>query len=226
MAVADPEATVSGDAKAGLVRVVYGGGKGTSELNQDLAPVPGDAGPNDYFGDSLATVDYNKDGCTDLVVGTSREDVGSATDAGTVDVIYRASGGLGTGKAALHLEQGMGSEGILAASSESGDRMGTQVALVNRDPGATATDESLVMAVGVPGEDIGTVADAGAVQVFGLRGTPGAADRWVEAGNTARGPTGRHRAAGHHLRTGHRWPPGRRAPVRHVRSVSDGSTAA
>ncbi|MFD8915602.1 S1 family peptidase, partial [Streptomyces sp. NPDC059575] len=34
IAVADPEASVGGDAKAGLVRVVYGGGKGTTEINQ------------------------------------------------------------------------------------------------------------------------------------------------------------------------------------------------
>ncbi|MFF7473666.1 hypothetical protein [Streptomyces sp. NPDC008092] len=57
--------------------------------------------------------------------------------------------------------------------------------VVNRDPGATVTDASLVMAVGVPGEDIGTVADAGAVQVFGPCSAPGVADRWVEAGNGA-----------------------------------------
>ncbi|WP_046727268.1 S8 family peptidase [Streptomyces humi] len=163
MAVADPEAAVGGDARAGLVRVVYGGGKGTSELNQDLASVPGDAEPNDYFGDSLATVDYNKDGCTDLVVGTSREDVGSATDAGTVDVVYGASGGLGTGKAALHLEQGTGAEAILAASSESGDRMGAAVAA------GLTLDQEPYLVIGVPGEDIDGKTDAGAV--FYLRGS-------------------------------------------------------
>jgi len=163
IAVADPEATVGGDAKAGLLRVVYGGGRGTSELNQDLASVPGDAEPNDYFGDSLATVDYDKDGCTDLVVGTSREDVGSATDAGTVDVLYGASGGLGTGRAALHLEQGTGAEGILAAASESGDRMGAAVAA------GRTLDQEPYLVIGVPGEDIDGKADTGAV--FYLRGT-------------------------------------------------------
>jgi subtilisin family serine protease len=163
IAVADPEAAVGGDAKAGLVRVVYGGGRGTSEVNQDLASVPGDAEANDYFGDSLATADHNKDGCTDLVVGTSREDVGSATDAGTVDVLYGASGGLGTGKAALHFEQGTGSEGILAASSESGDRMGAAVAA------GLTLDQEPYLVFGVPGEDIDGKTDTGAV--FYLRGS-------------------------------------------------------
>ncbi|MFH8471522.1 hypothetical protein [Streptomyces sp. NPDC018000] len=110
------------------MRIVYGGGKGTFEINQDLSTVPGDAEANDYFGDSLATVDHNADGCTDLVVGASREDVGSVTDGGTVDVIYGASGGLASGRAALHLEQGAGSGDILAATSDSGDRMGAAVA--------------------------------------------------------------------------------------------------
>ncbi|WP_158838774.1 S8 family peptidase [Streptomyces sp. NRRL S-1022] len=163
LAVADPEATVGGDAKAGLVRVVYGAGKGTAELNQDLASVPGDAEPNDYFGDSLAAVDYNKDGCTDLVVGTSREDVGSATDAGTVDVLYGASGGLGSGKAALHLEQGTGSEAILASASEAGDRMGAAVAA------GLTLDQEPYLVIGVPGEDIDGKTDTGAV--FYLRGS-------------------------------------------------------
>ncbi|MEU2063832.1 S8 family serine peptidase [Streptomyces sp. NPDC013455] len=163
IAVADPEATVGGDAKAGLLRVVYGGGKGTAELNQDLAQVPGDAEANDYFGDSLATVDYDKDGCTDLVIGTSREDVGTATDAGTVDVLYGAPGGLGSGKAALHLEQGTGTEAVLAAASESGDRMGAAVAA-----GLTLGQEPFLV-IGVPGEDIDGKADTGAA--FYLRGS-------------------------------------------------------
>ncbi|MET9389542.1 S8 family serine peptidase [Streptomyces sp. NPDC006624] len=163
IAVADPEAAVGGDAKAGLVRVVYGGGRGTSEVNQDLASVPGDAEANDFFGDSLATTDHNKDGCTDLVVGTSREDVGSATDAGTVDVLYGASGGLGTGKAALHFEQGTGAEGLLAASSESGDRMGAAVAA------GLTLDQEPFLVFGVPGEDIDGKTDTGAV--FYLRGS-------------------------------------------------------
>ncbi|MGW5614697.1 S8 family peptidase [Streptomyces sp. NPDC003877] len=163
IAVADPEAAVGGDAKAGLVRIVYGGGRGTAEVHQDLASVPGDAEANDFFGDSLATTDHNKDGCTDLVVGTSREDIGSATDAGTVDVLHGASGGLGNGKAALHFEQGLGAEGLLAASSESGDRMGAAVAA------GLTLDQEPYLVLGVPGEDIDGKTDAGSV--FYLRGS-------------------------------------------------------
>ncbi|QTE00899.1 hypothetical protein [Streptomyces cyanogenus] len=63
-------------------------------------------------------------------------------------VIYGASGVLGSGKAALHLEQGTGTEAVLAAASASGDRMGAALAA-----GLT------------------------------LDTTPGATDRWVEAGD-------------------------------------------
>ncbi len=68
IAVGDPMATVGGDTTAGLVRVVYGGGKGTVEITQDLDRVPGGSEPGDHFGNHLATVDYNEDGYTDLVV--------------------------------------------------------------------------------------------------------------------------------------------------------------
>lgn len=95
IAVADPKATVGGHAAAGLIRVVYGAGKGTAEITQDLDWVPGGSEANDWFGESLATVDHNEDGYTDLVVGTPAEDVGAAANAGFVDVLYGAGGGLG-----------------------------------------------------------------------------------------------------------------------------------
>lgn len=59
---------------------MYGGGKGTAEINQDLDWVPGSAEASDWFGEALATVDDNEDGYTDLVVGTPSEDLGTAAD--------------------------------------------------------------------------------------------------------------------------------------------------
>ncbi|MDX3457146.1 esterase, partial [Streptomyces sp. ME02-8801-2C] len=163
IAVADPEATVGGDAKAGLVRVIYGGGKGTLELNQDLPTVPGAAEANDFFGDALATVDYDKDGCTELVAATSREDAGTVADVGVVDIIYGSAAGLGAGKASVRLEQGTGSGAILTAASEAGDRMGAALAA-----GLTTAQEPYLV-IGSPGEDIDDKTDAGGA--FYLRGT-------------------------------------------------------
>ncbi|MGV9244869.1 trypsin-like serine protease [Streptomyces sp. NPDC003710] len=155
-AIADPKATVGGDDGAGVVRIVYGGGKGTAEINQDLDWVPGGAEPNDWFGESLATVDYNEDGCTDLVVGTPSEDLGTAPDAGVVDLLYGAPGGIGTGATKdTHFEQGTGTGSLKSSAAESGDRMGQALAA-----GTTAAGEPF-MVFGDPGEAIGKVAKAG-----------------------------------------------------------------
>ncbi|MFJ6908250.1 trypsin-like serine protease [Streptomyces griseoluteus] len=164
IAVADPEASVGGDAKAGLVRIVYGGGKGTTEVNQDLDWVSGGSEPNDGFGTAIATVDYDEDGCTDLVVGTPGEDLGTATDAGMVDVLHGAAGGIGTGATKdTHFQQGAGTGSLLASTAETGDVMGQALAAGN-----TAAGEPYIV-IGNPGEDLGTVANAGSV--FYVHGT-------------------------------------------------------
>ncbi|MEG8278889.1 trypsin-like serine protease [Streptomyces sp. AHA2] len=163
-AIGDPDAAVGGDAGAGLVRVVYGGGKGVAEITQDLQAVPGGSEAKDRFGSSLATYDHNLDGCTDLVVGAPAEDLGTATDAGAVSIVYGAPAGLTTGKAAVSLEQGSGSGALASMASEAGDQFGA--ALV---AGTTLSGEPY-LAVGAPGEDAaGGVTDAGGV--IYLRGT-------------------------------------------------------
>lgn len=162
-AVGDPKATVGGDTNAGVVRVVYGGGKGTAELHQDLAAIPDDAEPSDWYGESLATFDHDKDGCTDLVVGVPAEDVDTKTDAGSVQIIYGAAAGLSTGKAALTLVQGTGAGSVLASAAEEGDRFGHAVAA-----GHTTGGEPYLV-IGVSGEDLGTVTDAGSAHY--LRGS-------------------------------------------------------
>ncbi|WP_406271222.1 S1 family peptidase [Actinacidiphila glaucinigra] len=156
VAVADPKATVDGDSGAGLIRVIYGGGKGTAEINQDLDWVPGGAEADDWFGESMDAVDYNQDGCTDIVVGTPSEDLGTATDAGMADILYGAPNGVGTGTLKFtHFEQGQGT-GVLGASTpESGDRLGQSLAA-----GTTTAGEPFLV-IGIPGESLGSIAKAG-----------------------------------------------------------------
>lgn len=163
IAISDPEATVGGATKAGLVRIVYGGGKGTAEINQDLDWVPGAAEASDGFGSAIATVDYDEDGCTDLVAGTPAEDIGTVAAAGMVDVLHGATGGLGTGtRKATHFEQGSGTGSLAASTSESGDRLGHALAA-----GTTAAGEPF-MVIGAPGEALGSIAKAGtAIYVHG-----------------------------------------------------------
>lgn len=162
--VGDPKATVGGDANAGVVRVVYGGGgKAPAEVSQDLGAVSEGAEPGESFGENVATFDYDRDGCTDLVVGVPGEDVGTVADAGSVQVFYGAAGGLSTGKAPLNLVQGTGAGSILSSAPEAGDRFGAALAA-----GHTTAGEPYLM-IGVPGEDLGSVSDAGSAHY--LRGS-------------------------------------------------------
>ncbi|GAB1331516.1 S1 family peptidase [Streptomyces sennicomposti] len=156
VAIADPKAAVAGKDGAGVVRIVYGGGKGTAEINQDLDWVPGGSEAGDWFGEAMDTVDYNEDGCTDLVVGTPSEDLGTAADAGMADILYGAPGGIGTGSLKdTHFEQGSGTGSFKSSSPEAGDRTGQAIAA-----GVTAAGEPFVV-IGSPGEAIGSVAKAG-----------------------------------------------------------------
>ncbi|WP_217164103.1 trypsin-like serine protease [Streptomyces sp. AC512_CC834] len=163
IAIADPEAAVGGDARAGLIRVVYGDGKGTAEINQDLDWVPGAGETNDLFGQAFDTVDYDEDGCTDLAVGVPGENLGDAVDAGMADLLYGAPGGLGTGATKnTHFEQASGNGSISASTPETGDLMGQ--ALV---AGTTAAGEPFLL-IGTPGEGLGDLAKAG--EAFYVRG--------------------------------------------------------
>ncbi|MEU9186133.1 hypothetical protein AB0D14_16600 [Streptomyces sp. NPDC048484] len=65
---------------------------------------------------------------------------------------------------------------------EEADHFGQQVSVVSTVPGALATAQNTRLAVGVPGEDIGTAADAGSVNAFSLLGNPGDSDVPVEPG--------------------------------------------
>src|SRR5690606_35106066 len=53
-------------------------------------------------------------------------------------------------------------------STEPGDAFGAAVAMVNRTPGQNTSTDTLLMAVGVPGEDIDGVHDVGEAQLFSM----------------------------------------------------------
>ena len=52
--IADPEATVGSARGAGVVHIVYGGDKGSMQLSQETAGVPGGAEADDGFGSEVA----------------------------------------------------------------------------------------------------------------------------------------------------------------------------
>ncbi len=149
-----------------------------TRANQNSPGAPGVAEAGDRFG---ASVDFA--GAYTLV-GVPGEDIGAFADAGMA-ARYREVGNHTTED---WLAWNQASSGV-PGSTESGDRFGAAVhlgwidVLVDGDPISKP-----VYAIGVPGEDIGSVRDAGAVAVlapgvrraFGLSqgsGLPGKAER-------------------------------------------------
>jgi FG-GAP repeat len=112
----------------------------------------------DRFGAALATGDFNNNGFADLAAGAPLEDAGTAVDAGAVSVLYGAAGGLTTGGSQLFTQ--------VAAAVEQGDRFGAALATGDFNNNGFAD-----LAAGAPLEDVGALADAGAVSE--IRGSAG-----------------------------------------------------
>lgn len=155
--IADPEGTVNSVPGAGLIHIVYGGDKGSMQLSQETANVPGGAEPDDQFGFSFAVYDADADGCSDIAVGIPYEDLAAedvtVRDAGLVQIVYGSAAGPAGGKAVK--EHSQGPTATLGGGRETGDWVGYALA-----GGKTAAGTSYLL-IGAPGEALGTVEDAG-----------------------------------------------------------------
>ncbi len=129
----------------------------TGEFRQSLAGVAGSAEDFDEFGGSLAVGDFDGDGADDLAVGSPGEDVGATDAAGAVTFFY---GELGVGlvvagNSIWHKD----TTGVVGDPGE-GENVGLALAAIRND--CDAFDD---LAVGVPGQTVDGVEDAGAVYV-------------------------------------------------------------
>ncbi len=153
-------------ADAGLVHVLYGSTQGLAEAGnqlwtQDSPGILDSAEDGDQFGYTLAGGDFNGDGFTDLAVGVYAEDVGAIADAGAVAVLYGSASGLTeVGDQLWHQDVA-----DVDGAAETEDLFGLALATGNFNGDLFAD-----LAIGVPLEDIGAIADAGAVNV--LYGSP------------------------------------------------------
>ena len=101
LAVGVPFEDVGTVPDGGAVEVLYGSAAGLQAItpddqfwSQDTVGVKGSAQDSDVFGSTLATGDFNGDGFADLGIGVPFEDVGTAVDAGSANLLYGSSAGL------------------------------------------------------------------------------------------------------------------------------------
>jgi D-alanyl-D-alanine carboxypeptidase len=165
LAIGVPWEDYDGKINAGMVAVVYGSAAGLNTgkaqgWHQDTSGVPGGGESYDAFGQSLAVGDFDGDGYDDLAIGIPGEDVEdrSAVDAGGVVILYGSQGGLST-SGSRYFQQSEPSS--VPGAAESGDAFGWSLVAGRFD-----NDDYDDLAIGVPGEDVDGIEDAGMVCVI------------------------------------------------------------
>jgi hypothetical protein len=143
--IGSPGDVVDGKRGAGSVTVVDAIGS-PRLITQNTSAVPGTAEAGDHFGASMASGsrDFQQ-----VAIGAPGEDVGSVKDAGSVTVLKRTDETIYPGVGLTQATKGM------SGTVEAGDQFGA----------AVAYRDDRTLAIGVPGEDLGSVVDAGSVQI-------------------------------------------------------------
>ena len=157
LAVGAPDYDCCGYQDSGAVYVLYGSSSGLVKVNAAFDNFSGNTTVGGQFGWALASADFDSDGYDDLAIGAPYEQSnGASVNGGNICLLF------GTNRDAVivtgsTLSQSNTGPGV----SEDGDQFGWSLAV-----GDFNADGYADVAVGVPGEDIGSTADAGAVNVF------------------------------------------------------------
>lgn len=179
LAVGAPDEDGGAVVDSGNVTLIYGDAAGpprggVRRLSQGAGGLPGTSEAGDHFGFSIEKGAFNTlDQFNDMAIGAPGEDVSAVVDAGNVTVVYGNEAGIGhVGEV---VRQGAGAP----EHSEAGDNFGWSLAAASFDenPGATG------LAVGVPGESIGGISQAGKIAVI----YPGVNGLTAPGGAPARG---------------------------------------
>jgi hypothetical protein len=161
LAIGAPYETLRGLSTAGAVNVMYGSAKGIKKAknqywHQAKPNVPGDPGDNEHFGFSLTVADFNADGRSDLAIGIEQDTVGTADGAGSALALYGSPSGLTATGSQLWNQDSAGIAGVAEANDTVADVLA----------GDFDGDGFADLAIGFPGDDVGSVPDAGAVNVI------------------------------------------------------------
>lgn len=170
LAVGVPGEEASNEESAGGVNVLYGatttglGAAGDQFWTQDSTGVSGAPEVDDGFGFAVAAGDFDNDTFDDLAVGVVGEAIGGHSSAGAVNVLYGATG---TGLTATGDQMWYQDVSGVSGASETEDLFGFSLAGGDFDG-----DNFEDLAIGAPGEAIGSATSAGAVNVlYGATGT-------------------------------------------------------
>lgn len=140
--------------------------RGGREIAQGAGVLPGVPAPGDRFGSTLLTADLAVNPFVAWVlIGASGDEVDGHPGAGSVMVVSGEDASYpfaDAPQAPIQLVT-QNSPGV-PGTAEDGDGFGTSIALGN--PYGRALDDPWTFAVGVPGEDVGAVRDAGLVSLF------------------------------------------------------------
>lgn len=175
LAIGVPGEDVSGEDDAGMVQVIYGSKDGLDSeddetWHQGTSGVTGLLEDDDRFGSALAAGDFDDDGNDDLAIGVPGENFDGNSNAGWVHVLYGSDDG-GSGSSSTSKDGGLSTKNDdvwhqdidgIEGEAESNDEFGYSLAIGDFDD-----DGYDDLAIGVPGEDVGSSADgAGAVNVI------------------------------------------------------------
>ncbi|MCC6495037.1 MAG: hypothetical protein IT193_02130 [Propionibacteriaceae bacterium] len=148
--VGAPGDVVAGHDNAGSVTAIRENLEAAALYTQNSPGIPGGAETGDRFGTAISVnIRPTTQVPALLAVGAPGEDAGSIRDAGSVTVLRNSNHTLVNRIGLTQATRG------IAGSAEKGDKFGQAVAF--RD------DRALV--IGVPGEDIGAVVDAGSAHI-------------------------------------------------------------
>ena len=163
LAIGVPREAAGGFFDAGAVNVIYGSPAGLTVAGnqfwtQNTALGGAFSETADSFGATLTAGDFNKDGSDDLVIGVPREGQGGNQNVGEVDILYSTPGvGLTSAGSQAWTQDSAG----VPDTGEFGDGFGKSLAA-----GDFSGDGTADLAIGVPAEDVGTIENAGAVNVL------------------------------------------------------------